>query len=57
MILIWVQTACKGYEQTTKVAASIKAFNKGCDVSIKIIEDTCIIIIYNEHKMQLQIYF
>ena len=27
--LIWVQTACKGYQQTTKVATSEERFNAG----------------------------
>ena len=31
-ILIWVQTVCKGYQQTTKVAAS-KESNKCPDLS------------------------
>ena len=33
-VLIWVQTVCKGYQQTTKVTASLERVNEEADHSL-----------------------
>ena len=43
-VLIWVQTVCKGLQQTTKVAVTDSGFRSGDDSKLYVIVETCNVI-------------